>query len=202
MIVKAFLPHAVGAHQPPAPTACYQQAASLLKIMISLKASPSPEFWILYTLYSCIDFLNFCMLHPHLIPSFHVDCFVACCLDHLLLYLQVFSPGLVRWWLYTFALFAWFFTTSLFASSLSFLYVHELPCLQISFLFSQAPLHSWQVYSPTRYREWSVNETKMNLPVGLRCYNLWKNLATVPLQAISFSDVKVKLVFQVMGAAI
>ena len=32
--------------------------------------------------------------------------------------------------------------------------------------------------------ELGMDETEANLPVGLRCYNHWKNLATIPLQAL------------------
>ena len=52
-----------------------------------------------------------------------------------------------------------------------------------------------------KYYERSVNQMKMNLPVGLRCCNRWKNLTTVPLQALPFlSDTKVYPVLQAVEA--
>ena len=44
-------------------------------------------------------------------------------------------------------------------------------------------------------------EAKVYLMVGLRPYNCWKNLATVPLQAIRFLEAEVYPVLQAMGAA-
>ena len=51
-----------------------------------------------------------------------------------------------------------------------------------------------------KYCEGSFNQTKANLPVGLRCCNCWKNFTTVPLQALPFlSDAKVYPVVQAVG---
>ena len=49
--------------------------------------------------------------------------------------------------------------------------------------------------------EHSVNQTNVNLPVGLGHCNHWKKLATVPLQTLPFlSDTKVYPVLQALWA--
>ena len=54
----------------------------------------------------------------------------------------------------------------------------------------------------TKHYEWRMHETQVNLPLALRHCNHWKNLFTVPLQALPFLlDAEVYPVLQAVDMA-